>query len=117
MGLLAWSPLGRGVLTGKYRDGMPAGSRAASPDWSGFVGRYRDARARRIVEAVCTAADGLGVAPLQVALAWVLHRPGVASAISGARTAEQWAEVLAGAAVALPGEIVAALDEVSAPTS
>lgn len=117
VGLLAWSPLGRGVLTGKYRHGVPAGSRAASPDWSGFVGRYRDARSRRIVEAVCTAADGLGVSPLQVALAWVLHRPGVASAISGARTAAHWAEVVTGTAVVLPPEIVSALDEVSAPAS
>jgi len=114
VGLLAWAPLARGVLTGKYRDGMPADSRGASPQWSGSIRRFSDVGSRRIVQAVCTAADGLGVAPLQVALAWVAGRPGVASAIAGARTADQWQQVLAGAQVSLPGEIVAALDEVSA---
>ncbi len=61
LGLLAWSPLGRGVLTGKYRQGVPADSRAASPHFEAFVSRYLDARSRRIVDAVVTAADGLGV--------------------------------------------------------
>ena len=117
VGLLARSPLGRGVLTGKYRTGVPADSRAASPTWSAFVERYADRRSRRVVEAVCTAADGLGVAPLQVALAWVRDRPGVASAVAGARTAAQWRTVLGSAGVTLPPEIVTALDEVSAPTS
>ena len=43
LGVLAWSPLGRGVLTGKYRSGTPADSRAASPHFAGFVGAYLDA--------------------------------------------------------------------------
>ncbi len=117
VGLIARSPLGRGVLTGKYRTGVPADSRAASPTWSGFVERYTDRRSRRVVEAVCTAADGLGVEPLQVALAWVRDRPGVASAVAGARTAAQWRAVLGTTAVRLPPEIVTALDDVSAPAS
>ena len=117
VGLLAWSPLGRGVLTGKYRTGVPADSRAASPVWSGFVDRYTDRRSRRVVEAVSTAADGLGVEPLQVALAWVRDRPGVASAISGARTAAHWRSALGAAAVRLPAEIATALDDVSMPAS
>ena len=115
LGVLAWSPLGRGVLTGKYRSGTPADSRAASPHFASFVERYLDARARRIVEAVCTAADGLGVAPLEVALAWVRDQPGVAAAILGSRTAAQLRATLGVEELVLPAAIRTALDDVSAP--
>jgi aryl-alcohol dehydrogenase-like predicted oxidoreductase len=115
LGLLAWSPLGRGVLTGKYRHGVPADSRAASPHLQGFVTPYLTSAAAAVVEAVATAADGLGVAPLDVALAWVRGRAGVASAILGARTAAQLHTSLVGADLVLPPEIEDALDEVSAP--
>ncbi|HVQ89160.1 MAG TPA: aldo/keto reductase, partial [Actinomycetes bacterium] len=84
MGVLVWSPLGRGVLTGKYRTGTPADSRAASPHFTEFVRPFLDERSRSVVEAVVTAASGLGVSPLEVALAWVRDRPGVTSAIVGA---------------------------------
>jgi aryl-alcohol dehydrogenase-like predicted oxidoreductase len=114
IGLLAWSPLGRGVLTGKYRHGVPADSRAASPHLRGFVAPYLSGWAAGIVEALATAADGLGVAPADVALAWVRGRAQVASAILGARTAAQLHTSLVGADLDLPLEIVAALDEVSA---
>lgn len=116
LGVLAWSPLGRGVLTGKYRSGTPADSRAASPHLAPFVDVYLDQRSRQTVEAVCTAADGLGVQPLEVALAWVRDRPGVTAAIVGARTAAQLRGALAAEDLALPREIVQALDEVSAPS-
>ena len=115
LGLLAWSPLGRGVLTGKYRHGTPADSRAASPHFGPFVGAYLDGRSRRVVDAVATAADGLGVAPLEVALAWVRDAPGVSAAILGARTAAQLRGALRTEDLALPAEIRAALDDVSAP--
>jgi aryl-alcohol dehydrogenase-like predicted oxidoreductase len=115
LGVLAWSPLGRGVLTGKYRHGTPADSRAASPHFAGFVEGLLDDRARHIVDAVATAADGLGVAPLEVAMAWVRDRPGVTSAIVGARTAAQLRGSLAAEELDLPPEIVAALDDVSDP--
>lgn len=115
LGVLAWSPLGRGVLTGKYRTGIPADSRAASPHFGDFVGAYLDARSRQTVEAVCTAADGLGVQPLEVALAWIRDRPGVTAAIVGARTAAQLRGALRAEDMFLPLEIVDALDEVSAP--
>jgi aryl-alcohol dehydrogenase-like predicted oxidoreductase len=115
LGLLAWSPLGRGVLTGKYRTGTPADSRAASPHLSGFVGAYLGKRSRRVVDAVVTAADGLGCSPLEVAIAWVRDRPGVASALVGARTAAQLRGSLMSEDVELPAEIRSALDEVSAP--
>jgi aryl-alcohol dehydrogenase-like predicted oxidoreductase len=112
-GVLAWSPLGRGVLTGKYRTGIPADSRAATPHFSEFVQPYLDERCRSIVESVTTAADGLGVSPLSVALAWVRDRPGVSSAIVGARTHAQLLGVLDAEDLTLPREIREALDDVS----
>ncbi|MCC5576093.1 aldo/keto reductase [Microtetraspora sp. AC03309] len=112
-GFLAWSPLGRGVLTGKYRTGIPADSRAATPHFAEFVTPYLDDRCRRIVESVATAADGLGVSPLAVALSWVRDRPGVSSAVVGARTHAQLLGVLQAEKLTLPWEIREALDDVS----
>ncbi|MBW8483367.1 aldo/keto reductase [Actinomadura parmotrematis] len=112
-GLLPWSPLGRGVLTGKYRTGIPAGSRAASTAFAEFVQPYLDEECARIVESVVTAAEGLGVSPLSVALAWIRDRPGVAAPVVGARTAAQLAQALGSEALTLPHEIRAALDDVS----
>jgi len=115
LGILPWSPLGRGVLTGKYRHGTPADSRGASAHFGGFVSPYLGERSRQVVDAVCTAAEGLGVAPLEVALAWVRDRPGVVAPILGARTAAQLRGALTVEELTLPSEIVSALDEVSAP--
>lgn len=114
-GILAASPLGRGVLTGKYRGGVPADSRAASEHLGPFVQPYLSEWAAGVVEAVATAADGLALTPLEVALAWVRDRPGVASALVGARTAAQLRGVLMSEEVRLPDEITKALDEVSGP--
>ncbi|MFZ3469270.1 aldo/keto reductase [Streptomyces sp. 4.24] len=113
--LLPSSPLGRGVLTGKYRSGIPADSRGASETLSAFVEPYLDEAARRIVDAVATAAHGLAVTPLQVALAWVRDRPGVAAPVIGARTSAQLGAALSVEALSLPEEIRRALDDVSAP--
>jgi aryl-alcohol dehydrogenase-like predicted oxidoreductase len=115
LGVLAWSPLGRGVLTGKYRTGTPADSRGASPHLSAFVGRYLNAPSRRVVDAVTTAADGLGCSPVEVALAWLRAREPVSSMLVGARTAAQLRAAIASEDVELPAEIHAALDEVSRP--
>ncbi|MEW1953599.1 aldo/keto reductase [Terrabacter sp. NPDC080008] len=112
-GLLPWSPLGRGVLTGKYRNGIPSGSRAASKDFPGFAERFLDEPARRVADAVAMAARGLGAKPAEVALAWVRERPGVAAPIVGARTSTQLRSALASLELTLPDEIVAALDDVS----
>src|SRR5687768_6494906 len=114
LGVLAWSPLGRGVLTGKYRTGTPADSRAATSHFSGFVGAYLGPRSQQVVEAVARAADGLGWTPLEVALAWVRDRPGVTAPIVGARTAAQLDGALGIEDLSLPAEIVEALDDVSA---
>jgi len=113
MGVLAWSPLGRGVLTGKYRSGTPADSRAASPQLEASVAPYLDEDSRGIVEAVVRAAEGLSLTPVEVALAWVRDRPGVTAPIVGARTAAQLRGSLPVEGIELPAEISAALDDVS----
>lgn len=113
MSVLCWSPLGRGVLTGKYRRGVPIDSRAADERWEPFVAPYLAPEKSHIVDAVAAAADGLGFSMAHVALAWVRDRPTVASAIIGARTAEQLAESLASEELELPQEIQTALSDVS----
>lgn len=113
LGVLPWSPLGRGVLTGKYRSGTPSDSRGATSHFANFVGAYLDERSAGIVEAVARAADGLGWTPLEVALAWVRDRPGVTAPIVGARTAAQLRGALGVEELTLPSEITEALDDVS----
>ena len=113
LGVLPWSPLGRGVLTGKYRTGTPSDSRGASRIFGNFVDAYLDDRARGIVEATVKAADGLGWTPLQVALVWVRDRPGVTAPIVGARTSAQLKDALEIEDKSLPEEIASALDDVS----
>ncbi|QKW05654.1 aldo/keto reductase [Streptomyces sp. NA04227] len=115
VGLLPSSPLGRGVLTGKYRHSTPADSRGGSEHLAPFVAPYLDDTASRIVDALVTAADGLAATPLQVALAWVRDRPGVTAPIVGARNAQQLRAALSVEALSLPDEICRALDDVSAP--
>ena len=113
LGVLPWSPLGRGVLTGKYRHGRPADSRGASPHLEPFVRPYLDPRCSSIVESVVTAAQGLGVSPVEVALAWVRDRPGVVAPVLGARTVGQLLGALASEDITLPDEISMALSDVS----
>jgi aryl-alcohol dehydrogenase-like predicted oxidoreductase len=112
VGIFPWSPLGGGVLTGKYRGGVPSDSRAAAGHRPDLVAA--DAAAG-IVEAVATAAEGLATSPVAVALAWLRDRPGVAAPILGARTLGQLTGALASEALDLPHEIRDALDDVSAP--
>ncbi|MEI6623427.1 MAG: aldo/keto reductase, partial [Actinomycetes bacterium] len=115
IGLLPWSPLGRGVLSGKYRSGTPADSRGANPTFSSFVAPYLSEEARSVVAAVCTAAQGLDVQPVEVALAWVRDQPGVVAPILGARTAGQLRTALESDKLELPEVLRSALDDVSSP--
>lgn len=114
LGVLAWSPLGRGVLSGKYLNGIPADSRGASPHLGPFVSPYLEPRSRQIVQAVAMAADGLGSAPLEIALAWVRDAPAIASAIVGARNSAQLRGILRVDEIELPQVVRSALDDVSA---
>ena len=113
-GVLAWSALGRGVLSGKYRNSTPPDSRGASIHLQGFVQPYLAPASRRIVESVATAAQGLDTSVLAVSLAWQLSRPGISSSLVGARTVEQLKQILRGAETKLPRQLIDALDEVSA---
>jgi aryl-alcohol dehydrogenase-like predicted oxidoreductase len=113
-GFIAWAPLGRGVLTGKYRSGIPSDSRAAAPHFAKYVQPYLEPRATRIVEAVTAAADGLGYAPLEVALAWVRDHADVTSTVVGARTGAQLRGILTSEEIILPEQIRSVLNEVSA---
>ncbi|CAB4582773.1 unannotated protein [freshwater metagenome] len=114
VGFLAWSPLARGVLTGKYRNGVPSDSRGAAPHFAKHIEPYLDSRSSRIVEAVAVAASGLGYSPLEVALAWVRDAPGVTSAIIGARTGAQLRGVIKSEEISLPDILRSALNDVSA---
>jgi aryl-alcohol dehydrogenase-like predicted oxidoreductase len=113
LGFLAWAPLARGVLTGKYRKGIPSDSRGAAPHFAKHIEPYLDARSMKIVEAVAVAAEGLGFSPLEVALSWVRDAPGVTSALIGARTGAQLRGVLKSEEISLPDIVRTALDEVS----
>ncbi|WP_228000546.1 aldo/keto reductase [Nocardia australiensis] len=116
VGLIASAPLAGGILTGKYRNGVPADSRGADEATAAEIRQRLDERATRVVEALVTAADGLATSPLAVALAWIRDRPGVASMIVGARDIGQLTGVIAAETLELPRAIAAALDDVSART-
>ncbi|GAC1454766.1 MAG: aldo/keto reductase [Pseudarthrobacter sp.] len=115
LGLMAWAPLGRGVLTGKYRGSIPADSRAARTDTAPYIDPYLEQQPSSVVEAVAMAAKGLGRTPLDVSLSWVLAQHGVATAIVGPRTPIQAKEILSAQLTRLPPEIARALEDVSQP--
>jgi len=114
IGFLAWAPLARGVLTGKYRTGIPSDSRGAAPHFAKHIEPYLDSRSSRIVEAVAVAAQGLGFSPLEVGLVWARDAYGVTSAIVGARTGAQLRGLLKSEEISLPDIVRSALNEVSA---
>jgi aryl-alcohol dehydrogenase-like predicted oxidoreductase len=113
LGILPWSPLGHGVLTGKYRHGIPSDSRGATESFGRIIERYLDTRCQAVIEGVAKAAEGLGWSMTEVALAWVRDRPGVTAPIVGARNVKQLLGALAVEDLTLPPELVAALDDVS----
>lgn len=120
MGMLPWSPLGGGWLTGKYtRDTQPAGATRLGEDpqrgMEGWEKRNAEERTWRIIETVADIATGRGVTAAQIALAWVAAQPAVSSVILGARTQEQLADNLASATISLSSDELVRLDDVSAP--
>jgi aryl-alcohol dehydrogenase-like predicted oxidoreductase len=120
LGLLPWSPLGGGWLTGKYsKDERPTGSTRLGEDPGRGVEAYdpRSSRQRTwdVVDALREVADGRGVTMAQVALSWLADRPAVTSVILGARTTDQLADNLGAAGLHLDAEEVARLDAASDP--
>jgi aryl-alcohol dehydrogenase-like predicted oxidoreductase len=117
LGLLPWSPLGGGWLSGKYRrDSRPTGTTRLGEDPNRGMEAYDRRGTERtwaVIDAVQKVADGRGVSMAEVALAWVTDRPGVTSTILGARTLEQLETNLAAADLHLDAEEIAALDAAS----
>ncbi len=115
LGLLVWSPLAGGLLSGKYRRGenAPPGSRHAT-DWD-EPPIYDEDKLYDTIEVLVEVAEGRGTSPAQVALAWLLGRPGITSVIIGARTDEQLADNLGAAALSLSAEESERLEAVSRP--
>ena len=110
---IVWSPLGQGVLTGKYRPGQapPPDSRAASASMSGFIGRLVHPRVLEAVQRLGPVAEQAGISMSQLALAWVLRQANVASAIVGASRPEQVHANASASGIALSADILAAIDE------
>ncbi|HTB49538.1 MAG TPA: aldo/keto reductase family protein, partial [Solirubrobacteraceae bacterium] len=110
---IVWSPLGQGVLTGKYRPGEPppADSRAGSDSMSGFIDRLIQEPVLEAVQRLRPVADGAGLTMAQLALAWVLRQSNVASAIVGASRPEQVRANASAAGVTLDAQTLAAVDE------
>lgn len=112
--ILPWAPLGRGVLSGKYRDGVP-GSRRDSTFFRWYVERYATSeRLGRVVGELLACAAELDQPPVAVALSWVRDRPGVLAPLVGARSAAQLVDSLRSEDVELPEEIRQRLDKISA---
>lgn len=114
VGVLAWSPLNGGWLTGKYQRGVapPEGSRAASGN--PFV-RADDERKLAATEALAAIAGKAGLSLMQMSLAWTLEHPGVTSVLLGPRTADQLDQLLAADGIVLDEETLDAIDAVVAP--
>ena len=120
MGMLPWSPLAGGWLSGKYkRDTMPTGATRLGEDpnrgMEAFGPRNAQERTWAIIDAVETIAKARGVSMAQVALAWVAAQPAVTSVLIGARRREQLADNLAAAKISLTAEEITALSAASAP--
>ena len=113
VGFFAGAPLAQGVLTGKYQSHIPSTSRGANGHRNAEVQGYLDERSLSIVDALCTAAEGLGISPATTALVWARDRAGVTAAIVGVRHPEQWNEIIDSEKVRLPRAILDALDDIS----
>jgi voltage-dependent potassium channel beta subunit len=109
MGLVVWSPMAQGVLTGKYNDGIPANSRYETVDWfKGYVTEDKLRRARGIT----TLAQEVGTTPGRLAIAWTLKHPHVASAITGATRPEQVEDNLKALEVKITGELNQRIEDI-----
>ena len=119
IGILPWSPLGGGWLSGKYRrDSQPTGATRLGEDpergMEAYGRRNPQERTWRVIDAVRSVAEARGTSMAQVALAWLVDRPAVTSVILGARTLEQLDDNLGAAGLHLSAEETALLDEASA---
>jgi aryl-alcohol dehydrogenase-like predicted oxidoreductase len=117
LGQIAWSPLSQGVLTGKYQPGrpVPPESRAAHERTRDMIEDQLDEDLLKHVAGLLPLAAEAGLTPAQLAIAWVLQNPNVATAIIGASRPEQVTENAAASGVRLSADLLARIDEVLAP--
>ncbi len=110
VGLVVWSPLAMGMLTGKYDEGMPEGSRLSDNDnWGKSIVTDEN---REKVRALKPIADGLGITRAQLALAWALRQPGVSSVITGATKVHQIEDTVKAAGVKLDAGVLEQIDQI-----
>ena len=114
LGILPWSPLAGGFLSGKYRRDQPPPEGARLERWKERLASADNPRSWAIIDALDAIAAELGSTPATVALAWLIQRPAVTSVIFGARSLEQLGDNLKAAALTLPSAAIARLDEASA---
>lgn len=109
---IVWSPLAQGILTGKYKRGAPppAGTRATSPEMGGFMSHWLTDKNLEKVDRLRSIAAQAGMSLTHLALAWVLRRPEVASAIIGASRPEQVADNAAASGKTLSPDLLRAID-------
>jgi len=119
LGIIPWSPLGGGMLTGKYKQGAEpeGGTRFAAPGPFQQLWRQRalSERNHAIVQVVLKEAEKLGISPIALSLAWNLDRPGVVAPIIGPKSLSQLEDNLAALTITLPDETVQRIDEASSP--
>jgi voltage-dependent potassium channel beta subunit len=114
LGITAWSPLASGLLTGKYRDGIPADSRGALPGYGFLRDQLTDARSNAIVVELEALAGDLGYALPQLAIAWCLQNPNVSTVILGASRREQLEQNLGALAIGrLDDEVMKRIDDIT----
>ena len=112
---VVWSPLAQGVLSGKYRPGESYGDQTrAAARGDGFMSRFLADDVLERVQRLGAIAEGLGITTAQLALAWILHEPNVASAIVGASRPEQLRDNAAASGVELDDGTMRAIDAVFA---
>jgi aryl-alcohol dehydrogenase-like predicted oxidoreductase len=117
IGILAYSPLGGGILTGKYKrdEAYPEGSRAVDEDWGEWATSFLSEKVYDLVDLLVEMAAEKGCSPSQLSLAWVIQQPGVTSAIIGPRTMAHLDDNLGALDVTLSENDLKQLDEASIP--
>jgi voltage-dependent potassium channel beta subunit len=114
IGQIVWSPIGQGVLTGKYLPGAapPAASRATDESGSRFISRFLNDDLLTRVQQLKPVAERAGLTMAQLAVAWTLQNPNVSAAIIGATRPEQVRDNVGAAGVRLDGEVLRQIDEI-----
>jgi len=112
MGVMVWSPLSKGMLTGKYRKGQPTPD---SPRAAHFARLFSDERSLDVVEELIVLAQEAGISLIHLAMAFVMAHPAVTSAILGPRTMQHLDDLLAGAKIRLSDDILDRIDQIVPP--